>query len=227
MATLTTAEVAEKFGVSPREVRRLAHSGVLSGQKIGTILVFDSTEVYRLQRQRRQPGRLWSRWTAWAALELVNGASTDLIDQPRRSRLVAKLRYLDAEQFHRLAVNRAEVHRFHASDRALPRLSRSLISTGVSAVADEAMARRFGLSAVTSEKRVDGYFRGDMEELAQQCRLSPDPSGNVVVRLLPDGLAIDHLLGSIPVVAVDLMDSDEVRERGSGRNMLDGLLHGI
>lgn len=227
MVMLTTAEVAERLGVSPREVRRLSFSGMLAGQKIGTALVFDSAEVYRFLRQPRRAGRLWSARTAWAALELLGDRSTDLIDQPRRSRLLAKLRDLEPEQFHRLAVNRAKAHRFQASTRAADRLSLSLSPTGVSTVSDERVARRFGLVGVTSEKRVDGYSRGSLEELIRQCRLKPESNGNATIRILPEGLDIDHLLGSTPVVAVDLMDSDEVRERASGRDMLKELIHGV
>jgi excisionase family DNA binding protein len=227
METLTTTEAAARLQVSPREVRRLAASGMLTAQRIGTALVFDGAEVHRLQRQPRHPGRLWAPRTAWAALELLDGEHTELIDQPRRSRLLARLRGLAPEQLHRLAAKRAEPHRFHASDRALLRLSRSLSPTGVSAVANEAAARRFGLAAVTSEKRVDGYLRGNLEELTRRCRLTPDPSGNATVRLLPGGLPVDHLLGSTPVVAIDLMDSAETRERGRGRDMLEGMLRGL
>lgn len=227
MDMLTTGEVAEQLRVSAREVRRLSTTGLLTGQKIGTSLVFDSAEVHRLQRQSRHAGRLWSARTAWAAVEMLSGVGTELIDQPRRSRLLAKLRQLEPEQIHRLAVRRAEVHRFHASERALVRLSGAVDPTGISVVAGEAEARRFGLAAVSTEKRVDGYFRGSLEALIRRCRLSPDPSGNATVRLLPEGLSIDHLLGSTPVVALDLMDSDEIRERASGRDMLEELIREI
>lgn len=227
MDFLTTVEVAQRLGVSPREVRRLATTGVLTPVKIGTSWTFSDTEVYRLQRQARHPGRLWSARTAWAALELLGGASTELIDQPRRSRLLARLRALEPQQLHRLAGKRTEVHRFHASDRGLSRLSRFVSPTGISAVADQATAQRFGLAGVASEKRVDGYTHVDLTIVVEKCRLVPDAAGNATVRQLPEGLAVDHLLGTAPVVAIDLMDSDDVRERGSGRDRLKELLDGV
>lgn len=227
MTKLTTAEVADRLRVSPREVRRLAASGALTGTRFGSVLVFDGADVGRLQRQTRGPGRIWSARTAWSALELLDGAFPEMLDQPRRSRLRTRLRQLEPEQFHRLAARRAETRRFHASHGALLRLSRSLIPTGVSAAAEEAVARRFGLAAVAAEKRLDGYLRGDLSTLIEQYRLDSDPAGNAIVRLLPDLLPIDHLLGSVPVVAVDLMDSADVRERGRGRDVLKELLDDV
>lgn len=224
MTKLTTAEAAQRLRVSPREVRRLADSGALTGARFGSALVFDGDDVRRLQRQARGPGRIWSARTAWSALSLLDGAPLELIDQPRRSRLRARLRQLEPEQFHRLTARRAEVHRFHASDGALRRLSGALVATGISAAAEETVARRFDLAAVIAEKRLEGYLQGDLSVLIEQYRLAPDPAGNATVRLLPDLMAIDHLLGSVPVVAVDLMDSDDSRERSRGREVLRGLL---
>lgn len=227
MKMLTTAEAAELLGVSPREVRRLSSTGVLTGWRVGSTLLIDSADVHRRQRQSRRPGRTWSARTAWSALAMLSGSATDLIDQPRRSRLLARLRSLDATQFHALAIHRAESMRFHASERAVGRVMAALVPTGVSAIADEATAGGFGLAAVTVETRVDGYLRGGLESLIARARLTPEASGNVTVRLLPDGLTVDHLLGGRPVVALDLMDSDDVRERASGREILEGLLRAL
>lgn len=207
--------------ISPREVRRLSANGALAGLNSGGVLTFEQTDVYRLMRTPRRAGRIWSPRTAWAALEMLSGWQTTLVDQPRRSRLLAKLRSIDAEQFHRLASNRAKVHRFHASERGLTRLVRYLEPTGISGVADEVRARRFGLAAMPVEDRVEGYFQDGLEDLIRRCHLKPDPIGNVTIRTTSDLGIIERALGSVPLIAVDLMDSDEVRERARGRDVLE------
>lgn len=224
---LTTGEVAARLEVSEREVRRLAARGVLSSRRIGGAHVFDPADVARVARQPRSPGRLWSARTAWAALELLNGRDTDLVDQPRTSRLRKRMRSLDPEQLHRLVTHRSAVHRFHASDRGALRLRQMVTPTGVSSLEEDHVARQFGLVRSGESRRVDGYTPGPLDDIVRRFRLVLDAGGNATVRVLPVGLKVDHLLGTLPVVAVDLMDSEDVRERSSGRDMLEGLTRAL
>lgn len=226
MELLTTNAVARELGISPVAVRRMVSSGRLPATKVGASLAFEPAAVYRVQREERKVGRLWSPATAWAAIEMLSGIKTELIDQPRRSRLADKIRTLDADEFHRLARGRAAVKRFHASPRASERLARLIKPSGVSAVAGKSRANRFGLAGVRRETRIEGYWGGEIEELLSRVPMQTDAGGNVVLRLAAAALT-GSAVGTDVLVALDLMDSDDVRERGAGRRILDGALdHG-
>ena len=89
------------------------------------------------------------------------------------------------------------------------------------------LARRFGLAAVEGSQRVEGYLLGDFEALQTRLRLDPSAEGEVVIRHVPANVDPSALLGTETVVALDLMDSDNVRERAAGREALDRLLHRV
>lgn len=224
MELLTTQAVASELGVSPVAVRRMVSSGRLPATKVGASLVFEPAAVYRLQRDTRKVGRVWSATTAWAAIEMLSGFKTELIDQPRRSKLTTRMRTLDADELHRLARKRCEVKRFHASPRASERLAHLIEPGGVSALADGTRSRRFGLAGVRSEGRVEGYWDGRLADLLFQVPMQLDGNGNVVLRLV-EKAAMGRAKGADVLVALDLMDSDDVRERGAGRDTLNRFLH--
>lgn len=225
MKPVTVQEAAASLGVTPREVRRLIQQGDLPAVRFGATLVVSSRDVARRQREAVSPGRIWAPQTAWAALDLLQGGAADgMLDQPRRSRLRSRLRGLDGAQIHRLAGRRARIHRFHASPRALALVRGELVPAGASALADEASAAsRFGLTPASSASSADGYFRGDLSGLVSALRLVPDSSGQTVIRHLAEGLILPREFGDA-VIAVDLMDSDDPREREGGRSMLDELV---
>lgn len=227
MELLSTREVADRLRVTQNEVRRLHASESLTGHKVGGRLLFDVDEVRRLQQTERKAGRPWSTRTAWAAVELLNGEQTTLIDQPRVSRLKKRLRGSTAEQVQWLARGRARTQRFHASQRALGRLASLALPTGDAALYDSGIAGRFGMAAPPVKDRFDGYLTVSLDDAVAQGRLRLDPSGNVILRELPDPNLVDGRVGTDAVIALDLMDSDDVRERSAGRERINELLRAI
>lgn len=224
MELLTTNAVGSELGVSPVAVRRMVASGRLPATKVGASLAFEPAAVYRLQRDIRKAGRIWSSTTAWAAIEMLSGFKTELVDQPRRSKLADKMRTLDADEFHRLARKRCEVKRFHASPRASVRLAQLIEPSGVSALSDGTRSKNFGLAGVREEGRVEGYWDGRLAVLLSQVPMQLDANGNVVLRLVAKA-AMGRAGGTNALIALDLMDSDDVRERGAGRDTLNRFLH--
>lgn len=224
---LTVAQAAERLGVSRHEVHRLVARGDLTAERAGSVFLLHEDELRRRNAVAKGRGRLWSPVTAWAAVELLDGASTRLIDQPRTSRLRARLRTLSAEEVHRLAGRRAATHRFHASSRARSLLEAALRPAGVSVVAQPEAARRFGLTGVEREGRLEGYLEGDLDCLVRRCRLTSDAGGEVTVRQVPPDLGLGDVWGCVPLTALDLMDSVDPRERARGRDVLDELLQGV
>lgn len=227
MAMLTVAQAADRLGVSRHEVHRLVARGDLTAERVGSVFLLHEKELRRRSAVAKGRGRLWSPATAWAAVQLLDGRPTHLIDQPRTSRLTARLRSLSAEEVHRLAGRRATTHRFHAPPRARALLEAALRPAGVSVVAQPEAARRFGLAGVEQDGRIEGYLVGDLTRLVRRCRLRSDAGGEVTVRHLPSDLGLVDVWGSVPLTALDLMDSADPRERARGRDVLDELLGGV
>ena len=73
----------------------------------------------------------------------------------------------------------------------------------------------------------EGYLLGDLEALQSRLRLDASAAGEVVIRHIPAPVDPSALLRTETVVALDLMDSDDVRERAAGREALDRLLHRV
>jgi len=103
----------------------------------------------------------------------------------------------------------------------------STVPSGVSALDQSDLARRFGLAAVEGNQREEGYLLGDLEALQSRLRLDASAAGEVVIRHIPAPVDPSALLRTETVVALDLMDSDDVRERAAGREALDRLLHRV
>lgn len=227
MVMMGTREAAEMLGVTQNEIRRLRAHGSLAGQKVGGRFLFDTADLKRLQHPERSVGRPWSPSTAWAALELLSGLGTSLIDQPRTSRLKRRLKELSPDQVHWLARGRAQVGRFRASPRALSRVVSMASPTGDSALADDDVAFRFGLAAARNDSQFDGYLTHSLDRVISSARLKQDPSGNVTLRVLRDRNLAERVLGSDALIALDLMDSDDVRERAAGRRRIEDLINDL
>lgn len=224
MDLYTTTMASEELGITPAAVRRLVENGRLQATKMAGTLLFEPASIHRLQRSSRAPGRIWSSKTAWAAMEILNGRQTKLIDQPRRSRLTRQLRSMESTDLHRLARNHSLARRFSAGPRVRSALAGFLAPTGVSSIAEENVADRFGLVGVLDEDRLEGYWTGSVESLLDQIPLASDESGGVLVRFVDDPELISGTVGSDAVIALDLMDSDDIRERGAGRDTLQRII---
>lgn len=224
MDLYTTAMASEELGITPSAVRRLVESGRLQATKMAGALLFEPSSIHRLQRSSRTSGRIWSPRTAWAALEILSGRQTELIDQPRRSRLTRQLRSMESTDFHRLARNHSQVRRFSAGPRVRSSLAGMLLPTGVSSTAQDTVAGRFGLAGGLDKDRLEGYWAGSVESLLERIPLANDEAGGVLVRFVDDPGLISGAVGSDAVIALDLMDSDEIRERGAGRETLQRII---
>lgn len=224
MDLYTTAMASEVLGITPAAVRRLVDNGRLQATKMAGTLLFEPASIHRLQRCSRAPGRIWSPRTAWAALEILHNHQTELIDQPRRSRLTRQLRSMEAAELHRLARNHSHVRRFSAGPRVRSSLADILTPTGVSSIVQDTVADRFGLAGVLEEDRLEGYWAGSLESLLDRIPIASDEAGGVLVRFVDSPDLISGAVGSDAVIALDLMDSDDIRERGAGRDTLQKII---
>ena len=216
---MTASAAAERLRVSQRQVERLAGAGELTVTRtVGGALLLDGGSVHRWAQHRRRQGRPWSAATSWAALTLLSGRRVDWLSPSALSRLRHKLRGANASELTWQLRRRAAVHRMRGwGDDA------GLLEAGVSALRDPELAELFELS--TGARRVDGYVRADeFSAVVDALGLVDDPSGDAVVRVIPEGAgyAVDRVL--VAAVAVDLCDSLETRESAAGQRVLRRLL---
>jgi len=220
--TVTTDQAAERLGVTQRQVQRLIASGELAAQRTaGDAWLVDALALNALSRGRPARGRPWSVETAWAALWRLSGLEADWLGTRTAARLRDRLAHLDTETLVHACRHRATTHRYRASESFLESLRARIALTGASAttVADFEMPPDL--------TRVDGYCTPDtLTGLITRFRLAPDDRGNVTLRVVegPAAAVLDGPAMPIAVVAIDLAESYEPRERSAGVRVLERLL---
>ena len=114
---------------------------------------------------------------------------------------------------------RADVVRYRVSESFLDELRGALVVSGASA------AERYSLAEEAA--RVEGYCDAETSaKLRAEFRLVDDERGNVTLRVTRFEDVVTSGLRTMPgaVVAVDLAESYEVREREAGLRAVEGLL---
>lgn len=219
---VTTATAASRLGVSQRQVQRLIATGALPASRTaGDAWVVDALALNAMVRTRPARGRPWAPEMAWAALWHLSGLDADWLDRRSSGRLFERLRSLDAEGLVHACRRRALVRHYRASDSFLGELDAALVRTGAAAMT----SATFGMSR--DRARVDGYCdAGALAGFVRDFHLVEDSRGNVTLRAvslraLPMG-GLEEM--PVAVVAADLAESLEVRERSAGLRALERLL---
>ena len=218
MEPIGLADAARQLGVSPRRAHQLVASGQLRGRRIGKSWVLDRFEVSRLARRRRRAGRPWKPASAWNVLALANGDElrASAVD---RSRAAQRLQHGLECLVDRLS-SRALDHWFYAHPAVLPEIAAypGVVAGGVSALSAH------GVDLVAGDQ-AEAYVRdSQMHDLVSHFALDADSDRpNVRLRVIIDRDWPFHhgqRVAAAPVVAVDLLDSDDERSRRAAREML-------
>lgn len=225
---MTSSEAARELGVGVRQVERLVAAGSIT--RVGTVgraALIDPASVHRLRTRGVRRGRPWTAATSLAAIDLLTIGRTDRLGQVERSRLISRLRGMTAEDVVRATQGRARARRYRASASFLDRIRTAATLTGTSAIdADRAVAGQFGLSSSTRDM-ADAYVdRRTAEQLIARCHLVEDARGNVTLRAT-EALHEGGTIAPVIVVALDLADSLDVRERAAGITLLQNRLEGL
>ena len=220
MTDMTTAEAARRLRVSQRQVERLIHRGEVPARRTaGDAWVVDALAVNALGRSRPARGRPWSAEVAWGALWMLSDLEASWVDQRTRSRLSSRLAAMDAAGVVHACRRRADVVRYRVSESFLDELREALVLSGVSS------AERYGLAEDTA--RLEGYCDAEASaELHAKFRLVDDERGNVTLRVtrFPDVVNVGLRRMPAGVVAVDLAESYESREREAGLRAIETFL---
>ena len=220
--TVTTDAAAERLGVSQRQVQRLIAAGELPAQRTaGDAWLVDALALNALARGRPVRGRPWTQATAWAALWQLSGFDATWLEPRAAARLIARLEHMNPDTLVHACRRRAATHRFRASESFLDALRERVALTASSAtsVAD------FDMDA--DLRRFDGYCsHSSLDDLAAEFHLASDARGNVTLRVVEarEDLLLGRRAMPIAVVAADLLESDEPRDRAAGLRVLERLL---
>ena len=223
---ITSRQAAEQLGVTQQRIQTLFAAGDVRGRMVAGRLVVDSVDIQARLARRPGRGRPLAARVAWGMLWELSGERAHWLAASERSRLVANIRNLNAEDVVLRVRRRATLHRY----RVLP--------TYVERLADDAECVAGGVgaaSAVGADIVAIGFAevytaRSTRDRLVKQYALvegGNDGDANVNLRVLDDDLTF--LLGArtrMPsaVVACDLMESPEPRTRRAGTLVLSDLL---
>ncbi|WP_420622438.1 helix-turn-helix domain-containing protein [Candidatus Poriferisodalis sp.] len=218
MEPVGVAETAAQLGVSPRRVHQMVAAGQLGGHRIGRSWVLDRAEIQRFARARPESGRPWSPSSAWNVLALANrdavrGSPVD------RSRAKKRLQ-IGLEPLAKRLSSRAQSRWFYAHPGVRSEMLShpSLVASGVSAVSDH------HVDLVVSDQSEAYVPESRVAELADRFALDADSDRpNVRLRVVNDDdwpFEAGQRVAPAPVVAVDLLESEDERSQRAARELL-------
>lgn len=188
MDFVSVRQAAEGLGVDDSRVRQLLHEGKLQGSMVGGRWLVDARSVQDRKVAAPESGRPLSARNAWGALAILAGCRPSGLSDPERSRLLARLRNLAAQEdlpvarIRKLLAARAEVRRYRVHRGLLPALleDADVVRAGASA------APHIGADYV-APGRAEVYVHPDMVgKLEAAFGMVPDAQhGNLVVRVSP------------------------------------------
>ena len=215
MTLLAVAEVAERLGVTTRQVQHLAAQGDI--RMIARGVVDAASVERRIAVHATVHRRAWSEMTAWGAVALLSGVVPEWLGASQVSRLRGRLRSLSATHLVERARGRARVTRYVGHSRSHDRIAAELISSLQNSAA-------LGLADTNA---VDGYLADvNVAALVRRHGLKRADEGRITLRATSAGAEIVEKVtysGTI-LAALDLAESLDARERDAGLGMLDAAL---
>jgi excisionase family DNA binding protein len=191
---LSLSEAADRLHVSRARVRQLVDTRALHSRRVGRQLVV-AEDALRSVIRERPAGRPVSRELAWGIALAAEGTKPEWLSPVQRSRAAKVLRASKPVEARGKLARRAEIARYHASDRGLGiveahRESRPAGHSLAGVVAIDLLV------AGVSERYVS---QSEMHELIRLCPLLPDlAQPNVILHVLDDALwsnirELDHI----------------------------------
>lgn len=217
MGMIGVSQAAPELGISERRVRQMLERGELEGQRVGWSWIIDR-KVLERARRRPEVGRRWSPEAAWALLQIAGGEHPQ-VSVVEASRAKYRLAEHDLDVLVMKLASRGEIRRFYGHKSILQQLG------------DEDMVVRSGVSAAREYKAdiialefLEAYVPvGRIEKLAKKYALDCSPERpNILFRVVDDKVwpfPKNAKFASRIVVAVDLLDADNVRSRRAGAGL--------
>ena len=216
---ISSAEAADRLGLTAGRVRELIASGALRARRVGNRFVVDRVDVDARASGGTMVGRPFSSRRAWALILLASGSVPPGLDRVTLSKLRHVLRGKDLWSIRPRLASRAKHRELRAHSSDLPRLEAEagVLRTGARSAAAA------GLGLVAPDAPVELYLDASTaERLVVRYRLRPSDRPNVVLHVVSADVR-SWLSGPVapwPAVALDLADSRDPRSQGVARELL-------
>lgn len=191
---LPVSEVADRLHLSRRRVRQLIDQRVLRAQRVGRQLVIEEDALRAVIRERA-PGRPVSPALAWGIALAAEDRKPSWLSAVQCSRAARIVRESSPAAVRAKLARRAEIARYHASDRGLDVVKRH----DESRPAGSSLGGELAIDLLAPGV-IERYLpRSEMNELVRLAPLLPDlAQPNVILHVIDDVLwsnieALEHI----------------------------------
>lgn len=216
---ISTAEAADRLGLTSGRVRELIASGALRARRVSNRFLVSRDDVDGRGSGPSTVGRPFSPRRAWAIILLASGVVPPGLDPVTLSKLRRVLREKDLWSIRPRLASRAKRRelRAHSSDLARLEAEPGVVRTGAR------HAAAAGFSLIASVAPVELYLDAPTaERLVARYRLRPSDRPNVVFHVVPPEVR-SWIAGPVaprPAVALDLADDRDPRSQQVAREFL-------
>ena len=216
---ISSAEAADRLGLTAGRVRELIATGALGARRVGNRFLVRRADVEARALAGPLAGRPYSPHRAWALILLASDVIPPGVDAVTRSKLKKVLRESDLWSLKPRLGSRAErrTYRAHSSDLQRLEAEPAAVVTGARHAANA------GLDLVAPDAPVELYVDAPTaDRLVRRYRLRPSDRPNVVLRVVPVE-ARAWLTGHVAprlAVALDLADDPDPRSQETARAAL-------
>lgn len=235
VADVSVSEAARRLAVHPSRVRSLIATGQLQARRIGAQWVVDDADLEERKGfvAAGATSRAMSTRVAWAAAALLDGDDADWLATSERSRLRARLRAHEVEDWQTyrrwLGSRQTAVTRFRVADSDVQVLlaREGVVAAGLSA----AGAYQLGLG---TSGQADAYVSpAVLADLVEDFFLIESAVGKLTLRTVDGDWHLrtaqyrrGECVAARLMVAVDLLDAGDARSHEAGRELLQAALSG-
>lgn len=213
---IPVSAAARHLGLSEQRIRALAAAGEIAAAKVGGRWLIRAGSL-EPGRSRRVPGRPMDPCGAWGYLWILSGLSPDWLSPSTRSRLQRRRLGDEQELIARLRRrSRLQDLRVHPGMLKRLRADGRLVLSGASAPRDHSVDLLAG-------DEIEAYVRAvDYGDVVKRYELVEADLSNVRLRVVDDAcwpFGDEMRVAPKPVVALDLLESDDPRARRAGKDL--------
>jgi len=209
---ISSAEAADRLGLTSGRVRELIASGALRARRVGNRYLVGRDDVDARASGGILVGRPFSPRRAWALILIASGLVPPGLDPVTQSKLRRVLREKDLWSIRARLASRAKRRelRAHTSDLARIEAEPGVVRTGAR------HAAAAGLSLIAPDAPVELYLDASTaERLVELYHLRPSDRPNVVFHVVPSEVRswLNSPVAPRPAVALDLADDRDPRSQ--------------
>jgi len=220
MNPVSVSEAAGELGVSGRRVRQMLDEGSLLGRQVGGVWLVDSASLDLAVLKQRPAGRAWKASMCWSVLAVANSEDPN-VEAYEKSRIFSRLDKVGLLGLAPRLRSRCTQYFYYGHPSVIKRLEaeESLVLSGVSA------AGHHNVDIVVFDF-VEAYVSSDvLDRLVEHYALAENMERpNIILRSVDENVwpfVKAQKFASWPIVAVDLLESNDGRTRRAARELIE------